>query len=190
MIHRIFIAVNLPEDIKEQFLAQQKRLRNLPIRWVKKDNLHITLIFLGHLKDEEIAEVCKTTKETVQRTAPFSIKLKEVCYGPPGKTPPRMVWIVGENSLELAKLKDNLEKELLTTPNLNHLKTDIRAFSPHITLGRIRQWEWCQIEPEERTVVEEKLSLSFDVRSIEVMESRLKRGGAEYIILEACPLKS
>ena len=189
MAHRVFIAINLPKDIKEQFLAQQKRLRDLPVRWVKEDNLHITLIFLGYLKDEEVAEVCKISKEVAQKTTPFLIKLNEICYGPPQKMPPRMVWISGEKSKDLANLKDNLEKELLGTTNLNNLKTEARAFSPHITLGRIRQWEWRKIEPEERPEVEKELSLTFEVQSVEVMESHLKRGGAEYIILETCNLE-
>jgi len=189
MNHRIFIAINLPKDIKTQLLNYQKELKNLPIRWVKEDNLHITLIFLGYLKDEQVAEVCKKSKEVVQKNAPFLINLTEICYGPPQKMPPRMVWVTGEKSQELANLKDNLEKELLGGPGLNNLKTEARAFSPHITLGRIRQWEWLRIDPEERPQVEKEFSLSFEVQSIEVMESQLKRGGVEYTILESARLK-
>ena len=189
MNHRVFIAINLPKDIKEQLLSQQKRLTDLPTRWVKEDNLHITLIFLGYFKDEEVAEICKITSKVAQETTPFLIKLNGICYGPPEKMPPRMVWITGEKSQELANLKDNLERELLETPNHNNLRTKARAFSPHITLGRIRQWEWQKIEPEERPEVEKELSLTFETQSIEVMESRLKRGGAEYIILETCNFK-
>lgn len=189
MNHRIFIAINLPKDIKAQLLVCQKEIKNLPIRWVKKDNLHITLMFLGFLKDEEVAEVCRITKEVVQKSTPFLINLTEISYGPPQKMPPRMVWISGEKSQEIANLKDSLEKELLETPATNNFKAEARAFSPHITLGRIKQWEWRRIEPEERPRVEKNISLSFEVQSIEVMESQLKRGGAEYTILEACPLK-
>src|SRR4030042_2889619 len=185
MNHRVFIAVNLPKDIKEQLLVQQKRLRDLPARWAKEDNLHITLIFLGYLKDEEIVKVCEAVKEVAQKTIPFSIKLNEICYGPPEKIPPRMVWILGEKSKDLANLKDNLEKELLGNPSLNNLKTGVRLFSPHITLGRIRQWEWQRIEPEERPEIETELFLTFEVQSIEVMESHLKRGGAEYLVIES-----
>lgn len=188
MNHRVFIAINLPKDIKGQLLAQQKRLKNLPVRWVKEDNLHITLIFLGYLKDEEVVKVCEITKEVTQKTSPFLIKLKEICYGPPKKMPPRMVWVTGEKSQKVANLKDKLEKELLETSKLNNLKTEARAFSPHITLGRIRQWEWRKIEPEERPEIETELSLTFEVQSIEVMESHLKRGGAEYTTLLSAPL--
>ncbi|PIX88575.1 MAG: hypothetical protein COZ30_00470, partial [Candidatus Nealsonbacteria bacterium CG_4_10_14_3_um_filter_36_16] len=59
----------------------------------------------------------------------------------------------------------------------------------HITLGRIKQWEFRQIEPEERPEVNEEINLTFEVNSIEVMESELKRGGSEYTILESFPFR-
>ena len=189
MAHRIFIAINLPKGIKAQLSTCQKELKDLPVRWVKEDNLHITLIFLGHLKDEEIPDVCKAVRKVAQETTRFSINLTKICYGPPGKSPPRMIWITGEKSQELANLKDNLEKELLVDPNLNRLQSKVRAFAPHITLGRMKQWEWLRIEPEERPEAEKELSLTFTVQSVDVMESYLKKGGPEYITLETCDLE-
>ena len=91
--------------------------------------------------------------------------------------PPRMVWAIGEKSEEFSALKGDLDKSLATSEN--------REFSPHITLGRVRKWEWQRIEPEERPEVDEEINLSFPVSSIEVMESVLKRTGAEYAVLES-----
>ncbi len=187
MRHRIFIAINLPEDIKKKFLDYQRKWSELPIRWVKKENLHITLIFLGYLTNEELIDVCKITKEKAEKHQSFSLTLNKTCYGPPKKMPPRMVWIEGEKSESLTGLKNDLEKSFFDFGILRN--TEKRAFSPHITLGRIRQWEWQRIEPEERLDVSEDISLSFEVQSIEVMESQLKRGGAEYVILESVSLE-
>ena len=64
-----------------------------------------------------------------------------------------------------------------------------RGFSSHITLERIRQWEWRRIEPEERPEIEEEINLSFLVNSIKVMESLLKRKGPKYTILESANLQ-
>jgi len=191
MRHRVFIAINLPENIRQKLVNYQANWPELPIRWTKGENLHITLIFLGYLRDEEVGEVCKITKEVTSRYPPLSINLNKICYGPPKKMPPRMIWVKGEKSEELANLKDDLEKSLSEKirPAFS-AKGQGRAFSPHITLGRIRVWEWRAIEPEERPKVEEEINLSFEVNSIEIMESKLKRGGAEYTILESCPLKS
>lgn len=186
MRQRIFIAINLPEEIKNQLLDYQQKWPELPIRWVKKDNLHITLIFLGYILDKELLEVIKATKEVVQKRAPFLITLNKICYGPPQKIPPRMIWVKGEKSENLIKLKDDLEKSLLEKVNFSFLEN--REFSPHITLGRIQRWEWRRIEPEERPEVEEDISLSFEVKSVEVMESKLKPKGAEYSVLESVVL--
>ena len=190
MRHRIFIAINLPEDIKKQLVDYQTKWLELPCRWTKKENLHVTLMFLGYLSDEELLEVLKITKEVASRNSPFSINLKKIIYGPPKKMPPRMVWAEGEKSEELGKLQKDLENSLLSSQVKITEEPEARPYTPHITLGRIRAWEFRQIEPEERPIVEEDISLSFEVNSIEIMESQLKRGGPEYTTLESCPLKS
>jgi len=63
-----------------------------------------------------------------------------------------------------------------------------RPYTPHLTLGRIKTWEFRKIEPEERPKIDEDINLSFEVNSIEIMESQLKRGGPKYTILENFPL--
>jgi len=186
---RIFIAINLPEDIKQKLSEYQKKIEELftlhrseasgagPIRWTKQDNIHITLAFLGYIADEELVEVCKVVKEAVSKHSSFSINLFKICYGPTDKKPPRMVWVIGEKSEEFASLKEDLDKSLAISEK--------RQFSPHITLGRIRKWEWQRIEPEERPEVDEEIDLRFLVNSIEIMESVLKKTGPEYTILES-----
>lgn len=185
MRHRIFIAVNLPENIKNKLGDFQKKWLDLPVRWTRKDNLHITLAFLGYLTDEELLDVCQATKEVALRNSSFEINLKRIVYGPPQKMPPRLVWVESEKSRELALLKKDLEESL----SLGFSKQE-QIFSPHITLARVKTWQWKEIEPEERPQIEEELNLSFAVESIEVMESNLKRGGPEYLTLESWPLKN
>jgi len=187
MRHRIFIAINLPEEIKKELEKYQSQWPELPIRWTKPENLHVTLAFLGYLSDEELVEVLRVTKEVTQKHQPFSINLTKIIYGPPKKMPPRMVWVEGAKSKDLANLQLDLEKSLVSSGKIK-FEPEERSFTCHITLGRIKTWEFRQIEPEERPEVNEDISLSFDVNSIEVMESALKRGGAEYTVLESTGL--
>jgi len=174
---RVFIAINLPEDIKRSLAAYQKKWPEIPVRWTKPENLHITLDFIGYIRDEELVEICKKTKEAVSRHSPFKIKLSKICYGPIDKKPPRMIWAAGEKSREFFSLKEDFDKALGISEN--------REFSPHITLGRIKKWEWQRIDPEDRPIIDESIDLGFSVNSVEVMESTLKRGGAEYTTLES-----
>ncbi|MDP3990716.1 MAG: RNA 2',3'-cyclic phosphodiesterase [Candidatus Nealsonbacteria bacterium] len=181
MKRRIFVAINLPENIKKELSAYQEKWHELPARWTKKDNLHITLEFLGYLSDDEVWETCQRVRELASKYKQFSVILNKICYGPLNKMPPkkmsslrsfsrssqngtpRMVWVVGKKIKELDLL-------------------------PHITLARIMSFGWKEIEPEERLEINKEISLEFEVSSIDVMESVLKRGGPEYTILESCPL--
>ena len=100
-----------------------------------------------------------------------------------------MVWTEGEKSEELGKLQSDLENSLLNS-SVKGTESEARPYTPHITLGRIRTWEFRKIEQEERPAIDEDISLNFEVNSIEVMESELKRGGPDYAVLESIPLKS
>lgn len=189
MNHRIFIAINLPENIKKKLSDYQSKWPELPCRWTKKDNLHITLAFLGYLSDEEVLRVCNLVKEVTLKHEPFFINLKIICYGPTDKKSPRMIWTEGEESLELGKLQKDLENSLSgLSAELQSEKG--RAYSVHITLGRLKQWEFKRIEPEERPEIKEEVNLKFEVNSVEIMESQLRKTGPIYTVLESWPLKS
>lgn len=168
----------------------------------QKENLHITLIFIGYAEDQDVMETCNTVREVTGRHKPFLITLNKICYGPPrgkqqgtrdksslvkDKNRPRMVWADGEKSKELAQLKEDLENCLAEKVRFEQ---ENRAFAPHITLARINGWKLKDIEPEEIPQVNEDVSFSFEVNSIEVMESTLKRGGGgpKYEVLESIPL--
>ena len=200
MQRRIFVAINLTEKIKnklacyqdeieELFLSQQSESSGTgPIRWTKKENLHITLEFLGHLADEELIELCQKTKKIASGKEFFNIRLNKICYGPPDKKQNRTPRSMSPSNSFLRSsgfLKEN------RTPRMVWVTGEkIKEFNlvPHITLGRIRAWEFKRLEPEERPEINREIDLDFEVKSIEIMESQLKRSGMEYITLESFPL--
>src|SRR3989344_7176858 len=155
--HRIFIAINLPNDIKKQLAGFEQKWPDVPAKWTPQDNLHITLVFLGDLTDEELAEVCLATKEASERHNTFNIYLNKVAYGPENKIPPRYIWAGGEASKELSLLKKYLENNFLE--KIINFKPEPKAFSPHITLARISALAGRAIEPEERPDVGETVDL-------------------------------
>ncbi len=184
--HRIFIAINLPADVKKYLASFEQKFPELPAKWTPQDNLHITLVFLGDLTDEELGEVCVTAKHVAAGHEGFEINLSRVGYGPDEKIPPRFIWATGEKSKELSDLKNDLQEALVEKINF---KPEYRTFAPHITLARISTFAWRQIEPEERPPVGEEVNLNFLVESIDVMESELKKGGPQYTIIESLSLK-
>lgn len=183
--HRIFLAINLPDEAKKRLIRFQEQWFDLPVRWTKKENLHITLIFIGYVGSEEMIEICGLSKQVISREPCFEIKLNQICFGPPGRTP-RMIWIIGENNPDLSRLKGNLEAKLFNL-NKNIGNYNNRVFYPHITLARIRQRQWQELPIQPK--IEEEISLRFLVASIEIMQSFLSRKGPEYAVLETIPLK-
>lgn len=173
MKHRIFIAINLPEEIKNELMKYQERWPDLPAKWTKKENLHITLEFLGCLTDEEIVEACERTREIALTKKRFNVNLNKICYALTKKNNnkvPRMVWVVGEKIKEFNVI-------------------------PHITLARIKTWSFKQFDIDQRPIIDQDIfppagGLKFTVNSIQVMESYLKKNGPEYHILENCLLNN
>jgi len=182
---RIFIAVNLPAPIKKKLLEFQRQWADLPIRWTKEPSLHITLLFIGYVNNDEMLEICQLAHQAVKKNQPFEIKLKRICLGPPNR-PPRMIWIEGEENPALAQLKNNLAEALLTSYKSSFNRRENRPFRVHITLAKIRQEEWRSLP--NRPKIDQEVSLSFPVESIEIMESQLLRNGAEYVVLESIKL--
>ena len=190
-MHRIFIAINLPEKVKTELEKLEKEIESLfppklnrgMFRWVKKENLHITLLFIGSVRDEEIPKISQIVKDIAQSQKPFSLRIEKVSYGPPKKIPPRLIWVEVGRKPELSEIAKKLKKEMAESGILR--KVEQREFSPHITLARIKSFWWKRIEPEERPEIEREIALDFEVNSIEIMESKLKKTGAEYQILES-----
>lgn len=175
MKRRLFIAINLPENIKNKLIGYQRKWADLPVRWTPKANLHITLVFIGYVGDDEMYEICNIAKEIARRHNSFNINLEKIVLGPPNRFP-RMFWVEGKKSEEMAKLKNDFEDSLLRA----------RAYRPHITLGRIKTGQWRELSPQPE--IDEKFDFSFPVETIEVMQSNLQRTGSEYTVLESVAL--
>jgi len=74
---RLFIAVNLPENIKKKLIDYQRKWIELDpkyIHWVRESNLHITLVFIGYVGDEEMLEICHLAKEVIGKYLLFQEK--------------------------------------------------------------------------------------------------------------------
>ncbi len=187
MKKRVFVAINLPLNIKEKLVEKQKEIDHsfsffngfCPVKWTKKDNLHITLLFLGNIEMEDVFYTLEKTEEIAEKINPFETIMNKIEYFPYNN--PRMIWVKGEEREELKRIQKHLDKELFNRRS--------KEFSPHLTLGRIRQWQFKKIEKEEIPCLGE-INLKFRVNSLEVMESELKRNGSIYTILKSFPLKA
>jgi len=179
---RLFIAINLPENVKKRLADWQgnmsTRLRqdSGELNWVRKGNIHITLVFIGYATDDETYDIAKRMGTVAKRHKPFSIKLEKIITGPPNKMP-RMFWVHGEKSQELVDLHNDLQDEIQQLSGIKY-----NAYHPHINLARFKY----SIAQEIKSLgwQEDIFKAEIPVDSIELMQSDLHRSGPEYTILE------
>ena len=128
---RIFIALDIPGEIRAQMLKYVQRARALAAdaRWARPEGLHVTLKFVGEVSDAKVEQI-KAALATV-KTAPFEVTFANVGFFPTARSP-RVFWIGvegGEALPGLAALIDN------AAHGVGIAKED-RAYSPHLTLAR------------------------------------------------------
>lgn len=181
------MAINLPDQVKKKLLSFQRDWSALPVRWTKDQNLHITLIFIGYVDDEQMLDICQLTKQVTKKSPSFEITLNRICFGPPNR-PARMIWAIGGEDPVLSQLKKDLEEKLFNSGNNGYDQKQVYSYRPHITLARIRQDQWRSLPKIPK--IDKDISLTFPVGSIEVMQSHLSRSGANYVVLESVELSS
>ena len=186
MLHRVFIAVNLPEEIKEKFFSFGKKYQSLPAKWVEKENIHITVLFLGNLDDNQLFETIQSAKQVLKNHKPFLIKIERLAYGPDNKIPPRLIWAGVSKSREFSALKNDIENTIFDLPEYKYKTKEAKGFNPHITIARIESFKFRALtnKPE----IDITLNMQFEISSIDIMESVLTKKGPEYTILESINL--
>ncbi len=136
---RVFIAIDIDEAIKKGLADLQSELRSKidikksDAKWVNPENVHLTLKFLGEIKDEQVVDVCNITKDVAGRHNSFDIDVETV--GHFGGRSARVLWVgVGETCDQLLALQEDLDGQLASAgwPKEN------RKFSGHLTLCRVR----------------------------------------------------
>lgn len=189
MKRRLFIAINLPVEIKQKLGAEVGELKELfikaglDIRFLSAENWHLTLTFLGYQDDADINLIINALQAVAPKFDMPVIEFEKIIYGPPDK-PPRMIWLTGtkETSKSLAAIKDELEKELIDQGV--RFQRESRLFNAHLTLARF------ELSKKSLPDIEKSFSHEFGAKSLDLMESHLKRTGAEYEILSSFDFKA
>ncbi|MBT7290620.1 MAG: RNA 2',3'-cyclic phosphodiesterase [Chloroflexi bacterium] len=134
---RCFIAIELPQQIKivlSQLQILLGKERDNSIKWVNPNNIHLTLKFLGSINSDSIPLITDAMKSCIKTTSPFSLSIGDTGAFPNTQSP-RVSWVglKGDSGalLKLQKQLDQVLSEIGFAP-------ETREFSPHLTLGRIR----------------------------------------------------
>ena len=174
---KIFIEIDVPNSLRKRLVQKIADWSELPIKWMKEENFHITVSFVGYVDESVIPEICEKVSDAVADFESFELEFDRIELGPDPKDP-KMVRLTGNPCVELGMLNEEVERAL------GMRGTAHKEFRPNITLGRIRKLKWDELA--EKPEISEKLHVSMSVDSVSIMES--KGGGAEYVSLEECPL--
>lgn len=132
---RTFIAFDIePSDtLKEVFETIRKNLHSERIRWADTDQLHITLKFLGDTEESLIPSINNALSGLVKKYDPFNVRLKGIGVFRNIHNP-QVLWMGCHVEDQTVRLKQELESLM---KQLGY-EEEKRAFSPHLTLGRIK----------------------------------------------------
>jgi RNA 2',3'-cyclic 3'-phosphodiesterase len=183
---RSFIAFEQPEAIRGFLRETSSSLikSRLDVRWVKPENIHLTIVFLGNVSVENLSAMERPIGVTCGRHRPFPISLKGLgCF--PNARSPRVLWLGLEGDAErMGRLRDELQAGLVPFG----IEAEKRPFRPHLTLGRFNRSPRGDRELERVLGEHEGLSSpSCTIEELVLFKSDLRRGGSIYTKLKSWP---
>jgi RNA 2',3'-cyclic 3'-phosphodiesterase len=133
---RTFIAIEIPKTVISKIRELQGVIKayGFKIRWVRAENIHLTLKFLGDIEEIKINEIAEAVSKTAEQHSPISLKAKGIGVFP-GIKRPHVLWVGLSGQLEaLIKLQQTLDENLIALG----FSSEERPFKGHLTMGRIK----------------------------------------------------
>jgi 2'-5' RNA ligase len=183
---RLFVALEIPASVRDNLAALIKEFRELSSqvadkrpRWVRPENLHVTLKFIGEVAETKLDGI-RATLSTVQADAQLELRFHGLGFFP-NENRPTVLWTGLDATTNLQTIAGDIDCALAT----QGIAKEKRTFVPHLTLARF--------DPpglhEKLGVAIQKNSArdfgSFQAREFHLIESRLKPSGAEYTTLHS-----
>ena len=185
---RSFVAIEIPETLKNQISEYTGNLkaRNKNIRWVRENNLHLTLKFIGEQTPEMTDAIIARLIPINSGNSKFTLSTADTGAFPNSRRP-RVIWlgIKSEPDQALISLQSKIEE------NLSPLLPDSnkKRFSPHLTLGRVKFEENFGVLFNYMNSYPFP-AIAFKVNRFVLMQSLLKPSGAQYSIIQKYPLQN
>ncbi|MCY1718821.1 RNA 2',3'-cyclic phosphodiesterase [Prolixibacteraceae bacterium Z1-6] len=183
---RTFIAVKIrPEQKLLKLLKDFKSVfAGESIKWVDEDNLHLTLRFLGNTTRQQLYELVDRLQVVAELTDSFQLKIKGAGYFK-SKGQPRVVFVRIIDSDSLSELVAGIEQNAVAIG----FQDELKAFRPHLTLGRIKH-----LENKNRFYSKMEKLESIDFQKVDVTEfilyqSILRPEGPVYRVIKKFELK-
>ncbi len=157
---RLFIAIEIPEEIKDYLCGLQQEIVDSKnkIRLVNKDNMHLTLKFLGEVQPNNLDDIKNNLKEI--DFEPFSVVLDTIGVFP-SESYIRVIWVGLKPEEQILELQKNIDE------NLKKLFKKEKDFKPHLTIARVKYIE------DKKQFVDKLKQIKVDNKKIEVNNFKL-----------------
>ena len=181
---RGFIAVDVDDlPLINNFMGELRE-SGAQLKLVEKENLHLTLKFLGDTREDDIDKIEEIMRESLVGVKPFKILLKDVGFFP-GRNYIKIVWIGVENGEKLVKIAESLNEKLEKLG----FKREKKGFVPHLTIARVKS---SKNKDELLKVVEKYRGIIFgeqEIKDIKLFRSDLTPKGPVYSVVREINIK-
>lgn len=185
---RSFIAIETTDAIRQKLsiTIQELKAHVKGVKWVWPENAHVTMYFLGDIREEERSLIERVIQTSIHGVSPFTASVEGIS-GFPSITSPRVLWAGIHNETgELQHIYKMLVRGFEESDA--HIKREkSRDFTPHITIGRVKRREDSLVRTLD--TVKERAFGQLPVRAVVLFKSTLTRKGPVYERISVFPLK-
>lgn len=185
---RAFIAVELPESVRQEVAALQADFKSssADVKWVEAANLHLTLKFLGDIEEHQVSSLKETLGAALRDLTSFDIHLEGIGAFPK-TTFPRVIWVgINQGEKQLVELANRVEQ---ACAGLGFPKEE-RPFSAHLTIGRVRSKEHLAPFIKKLQLAEFRAGATAPITRVVLFQSTLSPKGPTYTPLAEIPLRA
>lgn len=185
---RLFAAIDIEPAVRERLGKAQERLKEQlhlsghQVKWVDPEQIHLTLKFLGEVRDDQITRVCDTLRRTAAQYASFDIEVRGLgVFGRPA----RVVWAGISDCPPLFQLQKDLEREF---EKLGWDREN-RAFEGHLTVCRVKNASAGDKLEKAVAGCEQEVFGPVTAGEVVLYQSILGSGGPSYTVVSRASLK-
>jgi 2'-5' RNA ligase len=177
---RLFVALDVPDQVRRNILAAQKLLiaaHSAVVSWPRPEGIHLTLKFLGDISAYRVIDITTALDRAASEVRPFKLKTT-IAGGFPNLNRPRVIWwgVDGGNALMNLQL---LIEEYLVDAGFDR---EEKGFHPHLTVGRVKQLKPGSELPQKFVEIQFD-PIEWVCHELLLMSSVLKPTGAEYKVV-------
>lgn len=178
---RSFVALNIPDAVAGTVgpFVDDLRGKVRGVRWVRTDQLHLTMKFLGDIDGGDVPAIAEALEGVAAHVSSITVSIRGTGYFPPGGRP-RVVWLdMADGADEIAALQGRMEDVLETLG----FAREGRPFRPHLTIGRVKELGERAVLTSLLAAAKERHWGTFCAETIHLMRSELFPTGPRYSIL-------